>query len=85
VVGNLNSGGDRVLAKVDLERILGHFRPNVRQILFLSLAEGLNYRETAEVMSMSKDAVAKIVIRFLKKFRPPVEPGFPFPSPDRKP
>jgi RNA polymerase sigma-70 factor (ECF subfamily) len=69
VVRNLASGGDRVLAKVDLDRILGQFRPGVRQILFLTLAEGLSYREAAEVMSLSKEAVAKTVVRFLKKFR----------------
>lgn len=70
VVRNLNSDGDRVLAKVDLDRILGQFRPGVRQILFLTLAEGLSYREAGEVLSMSKDAVAKTVVRFLKKYRP---------------
>lgn len=74
VVRNLNSGGDRVLAKVDLERILSAFRPGVREILFLTLAEGLSYREAAEVLNLSKDAVAKTVLRFLKKFHPPREP-----------
>jgi RNA polymerase sigma factor (sigma-70 family) len=77
VIRNLNSGGDRVLAKVDLERILGHLRPVVRQILFLTLAEGLNYREAGEVLSVSKESVAKTVTRFLKRFRPPVETGRP--------
>jgi RNA polymerase sigma factor (sigma-70 family) len=70
VVRNLNSSGDRVLAKIDLDRILGQYRPGVRQILFLTLAEGLSYREAGEVLSLSKDAVAKTVIRFLKKYRP---------------
>ena len=69
VVRNLNSGGDRVLAKIDLDRILAHYRPGVRQILFLTLAEGLSYREAGEVLSLSKEAVAKTVVRFLKKFR----------------
>jgi RNA polymerase sigma factor (sigma-70 family) len=78
VVRNLNSGGDRVLAKVDLDRILRQFRPEVRQILFLTLAEGLSYREAGEVMSVSKDAVAKTVVRFLKKYRSPVsDPSAP--------
>lgn len=71
VVRNLNSCGDRVLAKVDLDRILEQFRPGVRQILFLTLAEGLSYREAGEVLSLSKDAVAKTVVRFLKKYRSP--------------
>ena len=69
VVGNLNSGGDKVLAKIDLDRILGHFRPIVRQTLFLTLAEGLSYREAAEVLDLSPAAVAKTVTRFMEKFR----------------
>jgi RNA polymerase sigma-70 factor (ECF subfamily) len=69
VVSNLNPGGDPVLAKVDLDRILAHFRPSVRQTLFLTLAEGLSYREAAEVMGLSTAAVAKTVTRFLEKFR----------------
>jgi RNA polymerase sigma-70 factor (ECF subfamily) len=68
VVRNLDSGGDRVLAKIELDRILGHFRPAMRQMLFLTLAEGLSYREASEVMNISRDAVAKAVKRFLKKF-----------------
>lgn len=77
VVRNLNSGGDRVLAKVDLDRILRQFRPEVRQILFLTLAEGLSYREAGEVLSLSKDAVAKTVVRFIKKYRSPVSAQLP--------
>jgi RNA polymerase sigma factor (sigma-70 family) len=69
VVHNMDSGGDKVLAKIDLEAILGNLRPSVRQMLFLSLAEGLSYRETAEVMNLSKEAVAKTVARFLTKYR----------------
>ncbi|MDB5049010.1 MAG: polymerase, sigma-24 subunit, subfamily [Fibrobacteres bacterium] len=68
VVGNLSTEGDRVLAKVDLENILRQFRPRVRQMLFLTLAEGLSYRETGEVMNISREAVAKTVMRFMKKF-----------------
>jgi RNA polymerase sigma-70 factor (ECF subfamily) len=75
VVRNLNSGGDRVLARVDLDRILSAFRPGVREILFLTLAEGLSYREAGEVLNLSKDAVAKTVFRFLQKFHPAQEPG----------
>jgi RNA polymerase sigma factor (sigma-70 family) len=71
VVRNLNSGGDRVLAKIDLDRILSRFRPAVRNVLFLTLAEGLSYREAAEVSGQSRDAVAKTVSRFLEKFKIP--------------
>lgn len=72
---NLSPQGDRVLAKVDLDRILAHLRPSVRQILFLTLAEGLSYREAGEVAGVSRDAVAKIVGRFLKKFHPVAVPA----------
>jgi RNA polymerase sigma factor (sigma-70 family) len=68
VVRNLTGCDNRVLAKVDLERILAHIRAEARQILFLSLAEGLTYRETAEALGVSKEAVAKTVARFLKRF-----------------
>lgn len=67
VVQNLDSGGDRVLAKLELERILGHLRPRLRTILFLTLAEGLSYAEAAQVMKMSESAVSKCVTRFMKK------------------
>lgn len=70
VLRNLSPEGDRVLAKIDLDRILAHLRPGVRQILFLSLAEGLSYREVGEVTGFTREAVAKIVIRFLKKHHP---------------
>jgi RNA polymerase sigma-70 factor (ECF subfamily) len=76
VLRNLSPEGDRVLAKIDLDRILAHLRPGVRHILFLSLAEGLSYREVSEVTGVSRDAVAKIVVRFLKKHhRPALPPG----------
>ncbi len=68
VLRNLGPHGDRILAKLDLDRILGYLRPSLRQILFLTLAEGLSYREAGEVAGVSKEAVAKIVSRFLKKF-----------------
>src|SRR5262245_46041906 len=42
VVRNLSPEGDRVLAKVDLEKILSPLRPSIRQILFLTFAEGLS-------------------------------------------
>lgn len=75
VLRNLSPEGDRVLAKIDLDRILGHLRPGVRQILFLSLAEGLSYREVGEVTGVSREAVAKTVVRFLKKHHPAALPA----------
>jgi RNA polymerase sigma-70 factor, ECF subfamily len=69
VVYNLDPDGDRVLAKLELERILGHLRPQLRAILFLTLAEGLSYSEAAGVMKLSQAAVSKSVSRFLKKYR----------------
>jgi RNA polymerase sigma-70 factor, ECF subfamily len=75
VLRNLSPEGDRVLAKIDLDRILAHLRPGVRQILFLSLAEGLSYREVGEIAGVSREAVAKIVIRFLKKHHPAALPS----------
>jgi RNA polymerase sigma factor (sigma-70 family) len=67
VVRNLDSGGDRVLARLELDRILSPFRPAVRRILFLTLAEGLTYAEAADVLGMTSAAVAKTVHRFLAK------------------
>lgn len=68
VVRNLTGCDNRVLAKVDLDRILSHLRAEVRHVLFLSLAEGLSYQETAEALGLTKGAVAKTVARFLKRF-----------------
>lgn len=68
VIRNLSESGDRELARIDLERILGAFRPIVRQMLFLTLAEGLSYRQAGEVLNVSKDAVSKTVARFIQKF-----------------
>jgi RNA polymerase sigma-70 factor, ECF subfamily len=75
VLHNLSPEGDRVLAKIDLDRILAHLRPGVRHILFLTLAEGLSYREAGEVAGISRDAVGKIVGRFLKKFKSAASPA----------
>jgi predicted transcriptional regulator len=55
------------LARIELERILGRFRPIVRQILFLTLAEGLSHAEAAEVLGLSPAAVSKTVSRFRQK------------------
>jgi RNA polymerase sigma-70 factor (ECF subfamily) len=76
VVKNLDDDGGRIQAKLELERILGHIRPKLRTILFMTLAEGLTYAETAEVMNLSAAAVAKSVERFLKRFRKK-NPGSP--------
>jgi RNA polymerase sigma-70 factor (ECF subfamily) len=57
----------RSLARVELERIMARLRPRVRKILFLTMAEGLSYAETAEVLDMTKSAVAKTVSRFLAR------------------
>src|SRR5690606_29715387 len=67
VVRNLDSEGDRMHAKIELERILGQIMPRTRKILFLTLAEGLSYREAGEVLSVSRESVAKTVQRFLAK------------------
>lgn len=69
VIANISPEGDRVLAKIDLEKILGRIGARNRQVLFLALAEGLSYQETAEVCGMGREAVAKMVNRFLAKAR----------------
>ncbi len=69
VVYNLESGGDRVLAKLEMERILRPLRPELRVVLFMTLAEGLTYAETAQVLNLSVAAVSKSVARFLGKYR----------------
>jgi RNA polymerase sigma factor (sigma-70 family) len=68
VCKNLAGNGDAELARVDLERILGQTKPEVRQILFLTLAEGLSHQEAAEVMGKSKSAVSAVVSRFKRGF-----------------
>lgn len=82
VIRNLDSGGDRVLARIELERILGRFRPQTRRILFLTLAEGLSHAETAEVLDISPAAVSKTVSRFKRKGR---QGGFDSPDGKEKP
>lgn len=69
VVRNLDSGGDRILARIELDRILGKLSPTLRRSLFLTLAEGLSYAEAAKVLGLNASAVAKSVARFLKKNR----------------
>jgi RNA polymerase sigma-70 factor (ECF subfamily) len=69
--------GDHVLAKIDLDRILKQFRPEVRRILFLTLAEGMSYRQAGEILGIPKDTVAKTVSRFLAKFKPSASPQPP--------
>lgn len=81
VVRNLAPEGDRVLARLELNRILGRIRPAVRKTLFLTLAEGLSYAEAAEVLGVSPSAVAKTVLRFLAKRRS--KDLTPVPGPDK--
>ncbi|MDB5104836.1 MAG: polymerase subunit sigma-70 [Fibrobacteres bacterium] len=66
VEANLTGAGDRELAKVDLDRILGEIKPEIRQILFLTLAEGLTHKEAGGVVGKSQEAIAKILSRFKK-------------------
>jgi RNA polymerase sigma-70 factor (ECF subfamily) len=67
VVRNLASG-DPAQAKIDLEKILSYASDTTRQILFLSLAEGLTHQEVGEVIGMEAAAVAKTIQRFRQKF-----------------
>ncbi len=69
VVRNLNDHEDSALASIALKNILRQLNPKVRKILFLSCAEGLSYSEIAEVLGMSKAAVAKTVSRSLEKLQ----------------
>jgi RNA polymerase sigma-70 factor (ECF subfamily) len=69
VFENLAPGEDRELAKIDLDRILGEIRPEVRQILFLTLAEGLSYEEAGEIVGKTGFAVSKTVSRFRRGLR----------------
>lgn len=64
VFENLSAAGDRELARIDLEKILDEVNPDIRQILFLSLAEGLSHEETGRIMGKSTAAVAKAISRF---------------------
>lgn len=66
---NFSSHSDASLAKIDLEKILEQVNPETREILFLTLAEGCTYDEAAEVVGISKSAIAKIVVRFQKKIQ----------------
>jgi RNA polymerase sigma factor (sigma-70 family) len=75
VIRNLAPDGDRILAKLTLDRILGKVRPRLRQTLFLTLAEGLTYSEAAAILKISPAAVSKSVSRYLKKFGSAAIPG----------
>lgn len=66
---NIHADEDASLAAIDLSRIIKPLKPQVRKILFLSLAEGLSYQEVSEVLEISKAAVAKTVERFVKKMQ----------------
>lgn len=67
IIHNIHADEDAKLAAVDLSKIISPLKPQVRKILFLSLAEGLSYQEVSEVVDVSKAAVAKTVERFLRK------------------
>lgn len=66
VVHNAVSGGDRELARIDLERILGEAQPEMREFLFLTRLEGLTYQEASMVTGRSAEAIAQAVSRFLR-------------------
>lgn len=64
VFENLAPGEERELAKIELNRILREVHPDVRQILFLTLAEGLSYEEAGVIVGKTGVAVSKTVSRF---------------------
>jgi RNA polymerase sigma factor (sigma-70 family) len=64
VLKNLAPGGDQVQARIDLEKILSHADERTRFILFLTLAEGMNYSDVGELLGVKKSAIAKVVSRF---------------------
>jgi len=66
---NIHADEDASLAAIDLSKIINPLKPQVRKILFLTLAEGLSYQEVSDVLEVSKAAVAKTVERFLKKMQ----------------
>jgi RNA polymerase sigma-70 factor (ECF subfamily) len=67
--GQAGGPGDASLAKVDLGRLLGQSDARTREILFLSLAEGCSYQEVAEVVGLTRWAVAKVVVRFQARMK----------------
>lgn len=67
VLRNLSPEDDRILARIDLEKVLSGLKADTRRILFLACAEGLSYEEISEVTGIGKSAVAKIVTRFKEK------------------
>ena len=62
--GNSHSGGDKELARIDLERLLRQMKPEVREFLFLTRLEGMDYQEAARKLGKSIDVIAKAVQRF---------------------
>lgn len=62
--GNFNSGGDRELAAIDLERLLKPVNPEVREFLFLTQMEGMTYQGAARKIGKSAGVIAKAVQRF---------------------
>jgi RNA polymerase sigma-70 factor, ECF subfamily len=69
VLRNLSFGGDRELARIDLDRLLRHAKPEIREYLFLTQLEGLSYEQAAEVTGKSAFAIAQAVSRFRKSSR----------------
>ncbi|HAO99342.1 MAG TPA: hypothetical protein DCQ83_04800 [Fibrobacteres bacterium] len=65
----LDAHGDRCLAKVTLERILGKINPNTRKILFLSHVEGLTHGEIAKILGVTREAVTKKLHRFSEEMK----------------
>ena len=65
----LEGHGDRCLAKVTLERILGKINPTTRRILFLSHVEGLTHGEIAKILGVTREAVTKKLHRFSEEMQ----------------
>jgi RNA polymerase sigma-70 factor (ECF subfamily) len=65
----LEGHGDRCLAKVTLNRILGKINPTTRRILFLSHVEGLTHGEIAKILGVTREAVTKKLHRFSEEMK----------------
>jgi RNA polymerase sigma-70 factor (ECF subfamily) len=63
---SFHSGGARELARIDLKRLLSRVKPEIREFLFLTHLEGMNYQEAAKKMGKSIEVIAKAVQRFKK-------------------
>jgi RNA polymerase sigma-70 factor (ECF subfamily) len=65
----LEGHGDRCLAKITLNRILGKINPTTRRILFLSHVEGLTHSEIAKILGVTREAVTKKLHRFSEEMK----------------